>query len=409
MIESRAVTSKELDSMLSLMCDAFGLPFGPARDLFYKDPYFDIDKKRVLIADGEMVSCLTIVEAPLWIGKAVVRVGGIAGVATLLAHRRKGYAERLLLDTLPVLRDMGCGFSALFPFSYGYYRKLGWERAGTQYLLRMMRGGLSEFREARYVRGALPADRAEIAELYMAHAMHKPGRWSRDSKRWSYLYEHAKHQIVYKRQAVEGYALYETQEEAGGQRRLRILEMFCGSQDARRGLIGFFAKMKDAKEVTYTASLSEILASGLAAQAEIEGDGGPRIESQPGVMFRVVDIAAALTALAPNFEGWQGELTLTMTDRHAPKNLPHSCAAARLDGDGAAVTVTPLGPRDPACSSPNRIEGDVQAWTQLLTGFHSLADALSLNRLRAFSPDAAGIAEPLFPRRELFVPPPDHF
>ena len=115
MTESRAVRSEELDSMLSLMCDAFGLPFGPARELFYKDPYFDIDRKRVLVIDGEIASCLTIVEAPLWIGRAVVNVAGIAGVATAPAHRRKGYAARLLVETLPAIREMGCPFAATAP------------------------------------------------------------------------------------------------------------------------------------------------------------------------------------------------------------------------------------------------------------------------------------------------------
>src|SRR5205085_2632264 len=122
--------TEDLDAMLGLMCDAFGLPFAAARDLFYKDPYFDVERKRVLLLDGLVVSCLTLVEADIWIGSALVRVGGIAGVATALEHREKGFASRLLLDSLPVLRERGCALSALFPYSYAFYSRLGWQVTG---------------------------------------------------------------------------------------------------------------------------------------------------------------------------------------------------------------------------------------------------------------------------------------
>ena len=48
MLEIRSPRPDELDPMLALMCGAFGLPFNPAREVFYKDPYFDVNRKRVL-------------------------------------------------------------------------------------------------------------------------------------------------------------------------------------------------------------------------------------------------------------------------------------------------------------------------------------------------------------------------
>src|SRR5260221_14358679 len=98
MIDIRAARSDELDAMLALMCEAFNLPFASAREIFYKDPYFNIEKKRALLVDGKLTSCLTIADAPLWIGRAMVPVGGIAGVATEQSQRNKGYAGRLLVD-----------------------------------------------------------------------------------------------------------------------------------------------------------------------------------------------------------------------------------------------------------------------------------------------------------------------
>src|SRR5437660_6973410 len=155
MIEIRSPQPDELDVLLAVMCEAFGLPFAPARDVFYRDPYYDVQNKRVLVEDGVPISCLTIVDSQMWIGKAIVRVAGIANVATRQSHQGKGYATRLLAATIPTLRERGFGFSALLLYSYGFYRRLGWELAGTQYKLTARPSALPFYREARYVRNAL--------------------------------------------------------------------------------------------------------------------------------------------------------------------------------------------------------------------------------------------------------------
>ena len=92
MLDIGPVRQDELDAMLGVMCAAYELPFEAARPIFHADPYFDLDNKRVLRVDGRIVSCLTITESPYWIGKAVVPVAGIAGLATLPHAQRQGYA-----------------------------------------------------------------------------------------------------------------------------------------------------------------------------------------------------------------------------------------------------------------------------------------------------------------------------
>jgi predicted acetyltransferase len=406
MIESRAVRSEELDTMLSLMCDAFGLPFSAARDLFYKDPYFDIEKKRVLTFDGEIASCLTIVEAPLWIGSALVKVAGIAGVATAPRFRRRGFASRLLLDSLPAIREMGCGLAALFPFSYEYYRKIGWAQAGHQLVVRVPRAALPAFQEARHVRAALQGDRADIVRLYDAGTRERSGRWIRDDRRWSYLSEHVKSHVVYKRNQTAGYAFFETRDEADGSKTLRILEMFCDSEEAQRGLIGYFANMREVLSVNYVGGMNDALGSGLTSQADIAPDIALEVRIEPGVMFRVVDLALALTQLAPNFKAWEGGLVLTIADSNAPRDWT---SGAYLTGDGAGINIESLKLGDPKLRTRSRIDGDVRAWSKVLTGFHSLQDALSLNLLHGFGVESAAHSGSLFPRRELFIPPADHF
>jgi predicted acetyltransferase len=406
MVEMRAVRPDELDAMLAVMCESFGLPFSAARELFYKDPYFDVSRKRVLVLDGVLVSCLTIVEADVWIGCAPVRMGGIAGVATRADQRRHGHASRLLLNTLPLLREFGCALSGLFPYAYEFYRRLGWERAGSQFRLVAAPADLPNFAEARYVREAASGDRADIERLYEEWSRHRSGCWLRDHRRWDYLRMHVKHTALYKRDRAEGYAFYEVR-EAADTRHLRVMELVAASQSAARGLVGFLAH-GDCTELSYTGNLHGLersgLADGLVREDEVRP---PRIEVAPGGMFRVLDLTRCLRALAPNFTAHSApagaEVALVMNDPHAGP-VP-GAASSILRSDGSSVDVVAAGSKLPR----DRIEGDERAWAQVLTGHHSMADSLSLNRLRASTEAAAASISPLFPRRELFIPLTDHF
>src|SRR5262249_44775979 len=130
MPEIRTPEPHEMEEVLAIMCEAFELPYASARKLFYKDPYFQACNKRILVDEGVVASCLTIVPVTMWIGEAVVEVAGIANVATLLSHRKRGCASQLLKDTVKLLCNRGYGFAALLPYSYEFYRPFGWETAG---------------------------------------------------------------------------------------------------------------------------------------------------------------------------------------------------------------------------------------------------------------------------------------
>jgi predicted acetyltransferase len=401
MTETRAARSEELDTMLALMCEAFNLPFAPARELFYKDPYFDIEKKRVLVAGGEPVSCLTIVDAHIWIGRSPVKVAGIAGVATRQSHRGKGHATQLLVDTLPVLREQGYAFAALFPYSYDFYRRLGWELGSAQYRLTVPPVALPRYDDARYVRSALPADRADIARLYGEATLHKTGRWLRDDKRWSYLFEHVKSKVVYKRQQAEGYAFFEVKEAEPKARSIRLLEFAAASPAAQRGLVSYLAQVTGVTAIDYAASWEDLAGAGLLTAADPGDSANAKVDAAPGAMFRVVDLVAALEALTPNFTGLRGAFTISMRDDVAAPSMP---LTATVEGDGKEVAVWA------GDGHPRRvIEGDVRVWSAVLVGYQSLGDALALNLLRSYSDATAALAAPLFPRRDPFIPAADHF
>jgi len=402
-METRAAHTDELDCMLALMCEAFSLPFPAARELFYKDPYFDIERKRVLVDHGELISCLTVVHAPIWIGDAAIPIAGIAGVATKESERRKGYAEKLLLDTLAFLSQKGYGLTALFPFSYPYYRRFGWERSSTHYRVHQAPSVIPSYSESRYVRRMNHSDLIDAHQVYKAVHEHKSGSWIRDMRRWEYLFEHIKNKLIYKRNRMEGYLFFEPREE-NGRRILRLMEFSAISNEAARGMISSLAEERGYDEIQYVSSMEMIRNSGLISfSTENPTDSVSHVDILPGVMLRIVNILNCLELLKPNFQGFHGSLGFVMKDERLPKGIPKS---ALLEGDGTYLQVSPLRNNN---DTMHKITMDVRIMAQIVGGYMSFEDALAAGKVRASTDAAATLASPLFPRREFLIPVSDYF
>src|SRR5207253_3034345 len=108
-------------------------------------------------------------------------------------------AGRLLTDTVHLLRERGCALSALFPFSYDYYRKFGWDLAAYAYRCLVAPSRLPHYPEYRDVRLARLDDIPDLERLYDADTQGKTLTCLRDTKRWKYLFEHVKQRVVYAR------------------------------------------------------------------------------------------------------------------------------------------------------------------------------------------------------------------
>lgn len=94
--EIRTIKAEEGDEFLQILCTVFGLDFDRAKQVFYTDPLFELDRKWALFEAGRMVSILTTTGLEFGWGKAI----GIAGVATLEAERRRGLGSALIEHVL---------------------------------------------------------------------------------------------------------------------------------------------------------------------------------------------------------------------------------------------------------------------------------------------------------------------
>ena len=90
----------------------------------------NLENIRVILVDGRIVSSAAIYPHETRFGDARLRVGGITGVATDTAYRRRGYGTRVMQACIERMAELGCQLSLLGSGVPSWYRKLGWEYAG---------------------------------------------------------------------------------------------------------------------------------------------------------------------------------------------------------------------------------------------------------------------------------------
>ena len=83
---------------------------------------------------GERVSRVVIIPMLMRVGAAVVRMDGVGGVETAEAHRRCGYARRVMEKTLALIRAGDGALSTLFGIE-DFYQKFGYETVGPEYTI----------------------------------------------------------------------------------------------------------------------------------------------------------------------------------------------------------------------------------------------------------------------------------
>ncbi len=387
---ARAARPEEAEAVLEILCLAFGLDQDAARPIFYADPYFDLTCKRVLPLPGVgIVSCLTVVPSTLRIGGVPIPAAGIAGVATRPAFQRRGHAAALLAATVPALSaEFGFPIALLHPISAPFYQKMGWEYASRSVRWLSAPASLPYSPKANGVRPALDTDWLAIAALHSQETRGGTGSFQRDERRWRLIRLPApgREAFVYERGGtIAGYCIWERHDV------LHLLEMEAGTDDARRGLIGFVARQPDAL-VEWAASPTQLTRFGLSWAG---------LTPDPGVMLRIVDLEAALSCLhlahyVPVLTALSATLTIRASDPLCPKNTQ----PLLLTAGGIIPAHSTDGPW---------LQADIRVLARLYFGDLLPSDAAAQNLLTVDASQTLLLADRLFPHREPYVAPLDQF
>ncbi|MFH5798625.1 enhanced intracellular survival protein Eis [Haladaptatus sp. CMAA 1911] len=316
-------------------------------------------------------------------------MAGLSAVASPPESRRRGLVRDMLAESLAEYRENEVYFSALWPFSYEFYRKYGWAMANksTEYVttpdaLDLEVEPTGEFRrlDADDWELLVPAYDA-MTEGYALSTDRTEDWWrERVFKGWKkdpYVY-------AWMRDGdARGYVVYTMQEEDDG-KRLKVWELTAADDEAHRHLLRFVQyhdSQVETVEFTYVpqnADLLDIVANPRDVDCKIEG----------GPMFRLVDVPRALESISYDADG---TLVLRVTDPLAEWNE----GTFELDvGDVVRCGRTDADPD---------VATDVNTLSQLVVGYCAVEDAERFGELTVETDDARALLADLFPEEDVFL------
>lgn len=121
----------EVPQMAALMTDGFNMPEEKTSLWIQRS---GIPNWRALKEKDKIVGGLMRIPMGQWFGGQPVSMTGLAGVAISTTGRGKSTGQTLIRKTLEEMRQDGTALSALYGSVTSFYRRCGYERAGSRFL-----------------------------------------------------------------------------------------------------------------------------------------------------------------------------------------------------------------------------------------------------------------------------------
>jgi N-acetylglutamate synthase-like GNAT family acetyltransferase len=135
----RAVKPEEYASAISLINRCLR-PNGPP-SILKEYPLVlgkeNLTNMRVIVHEDRVVSHAAVYFQTLRSGKLALQVGGIGSVATHPEFRGKGLASAVVEDCIRIMTEAGCHLAVLWTQRHSFYRRFGFESAGSEYLFQL--------------------------------------------------------------------------------------------------------------------------------------------------------------------------------------------------------------------------------------------------------------------------------
>jgi predicted acetyltransferase len=326
------------------------------------------DEPRALFVGGRPVAgCYLRRYDTLW-GEAVLPMVGVGGVVTLPEARGRGHTTDLLREVLRELHEAGVGLASITtPFSYAFYRRLGWEYAfwrwGFRVPARGLRGLAARGGEVRFARADGPAAPEPVATAYarvvraryQGAALRSPALW------YGHLSGPRTHAYAWHGpDGPGGYAVVAVEGE-----RLRVRELLAADAAALRDLLGFLAAFE-----TQAEAVAGELPPDVPLDLLVPEQGDLERVWRPAGMLRVVDVPAALGAR--RYPDLDAEVVLSVADDVAPWNR----GPWRVVWSGGRAAVRSARPGEPGPA----LALDVRTLAQVFAGVLHPAQAVGLGR-----------------------------
>lgn len=395
-MEYRPIRADEIPRFRQFQEYCFGVD--PGHLDHYLEHQFRLEYSRAVYdRAGEMRACLVNFPFEIYMEGARLKLGGIAGVASLPEHRREGHVGELLVRCIAEMKEQGYPLSGLYPFKQSFYRRYGWEVA-TGWLDNLAPvEAFSRFRKSpgvirRYLPGEV--DWLALRNLYRPQAEGRRGWMVRESPQhwlnwvltpWGQYQWHTALWHPTPQAAPEGAVIYRL-DRPKDVSTIVVRQVIALNPAAERGLWGFVANHDSQVKQVRTRTRLDYPLTHL-----IEDTGSVEATYHHGWQLRLIDLKAAFEA-RPWPQEVSGSLVVWVRDQSAPWNT--GTWKISFEEGRASVNHAPAG-------TPS-LSADVQTWAQLYAGYVTPAAAVRSGRLEAADPAAlrlltlAVAGDPLF-------------
>jgi len=189
MIEYRKVTPEEKLYVSRVQGIAFSFEVNEKdiREQIKKGEYNSDETYGAIDENGRVLAGMESLTYTMWFDGHKVPMYGIGGVASLPEIRRQGNIRKLFEKVFDDIYESGAVFSHLYPFSFDYYRKFGYESCGAtkKYTLQLKparrlknNGNVYEFEKDGKAKDRL-------IEIYEIYASKHNLMLSRSENRWN--------------------------------------------------------------------------------------------------------------------------------------------------------------------------------------------------------------------------------
>ncbi|MCL2528078.1 MAG: GNAT family N-acetyltransferase [Defluviitaleaceae bacterium] len=315
---------------------------------------------------GQLVSGMVVYPAQLLINDTPTKAGLIGYVTTLPEARNSSSVRKIFEKVMINMYEDGVVYSLLYPFSYKFYRKFGYEHA---YLRNRATFPISELSHYPYPDGVKAHGKdgpwADFAKVYEVFSKGKTLAMVRGEKQWQNMLNRDPHKnreftyIHYNTQSQpDSYILYNYKRNNKNSNTLQIHELAWTSKAGLEAMLGFIHGMR-----SEYAEVSWVFPSSVDVHGIVGEAWSVEIARDTMIMNRTVNIPAALDLLKPPSAA--GSVTIKVTDKFVETNT----GTYKVTWEAGSLNA------EKANGTPD-MEVNVETLVQLTTGYLTPAQAL---------------------------------
>lgn len=346
------VSREQLAKSFSMVAEVFGLRY-----------------LLIVEEEGQIVSTLICQPMPVYINGAPVPHSSTGAVATIPEARRKGCAGAMMEECVRLLRQENVFLSSLWPFSYEYYRKFGWEIGAEVRNYSASAEVFAALGDTGESRRAEAEDTAQIRRVYEGWAQSFNCLTQRSQVWWERVVPFAVDAPVDGQGAIvhttsgkiDAYAMYGLNREE--QPSANVLEMAFVQPEHRRSMLARLTTLVPGGTISFSAPLDDLFMQEIPNPRQINAS------ITPSFQFRVTDPPRAMECLEVE-EDVSGRVTFSIGD---PVFKEGWSLGIEVD-EGEVALVKP--------DSKRCLEMDVMTFARLYSGYLSAFDAADLGKVK---------------------------